>query len=942
MNKTWRLNNFSNGMFYDVGNGKQPPNSLNFCYNLVPDKKLNSLTTRNGYTAGITKPTDIDVLDEYLSFPVTNPSSFDHHIYFGQDVSYNKHIWVYPYFHNSSSATSGWVDVGDTKDLVTAISATVLDGTARTITITGVSTFSLNTTANYYKNWIIALNDSSQTPEFFLVKSYSVSGSGALDTATFTVDTLKKFSTGSDWAIGDVVELYLVRYLHGQNPNAGYNQFKFPSYTSPAGYNSELAIRFSGGASTSQTHKPVWFGYLNKVFFPSDGTYKYTFTGSYADYAKCLKPSTGLLKSFAATDSESGMLILSAADYEFTSATHWGVSGINYSVAQGKIELHEDYEYLWETTSVLDCIYITAGGTGDASNCVTLSNSLSNSYIATPSATPHTLLFQYSYKGDDNPTVVFLKGSTEIGRLRIDKTVGVGGEDFVRTAYLTFTPSAVDESLSFYFLQGTYSPLAVTWINYFPTTNENFGIRGGRTYNLYATFMYDGYQESDPIRLSSTYVTSKRFQLKTILQQKLGALNKRIEAIRLYMSIEDYNSTLNSNTTHNALRYFFREISLIDSTSTWTFNTSTGYFEYTDYFTSVDEDAMKYTWEQRTGRVENSSNSPAFGLAENASGRIFLAQFNHGTQTVTNSIQFTGFNDDGNACEDIFPDDPIYFQSKLTTGRGINITSLLEFNGDLVVFKPNSTVLMNTSDLLEYWRPKLISDGMGCAYDKTALRWIDGIVWADSNNVYYWAGGIPENISLYRFKSYAGASATSEAWIDSNDQTYNISIGTAYFKIYPRTFSAYFQNLLPTDLDGVVTTKDGTVYFSKNDGTNYYFSTSKTDAGTAIVPYFDTGKIYGDGNTFILLDEFRANIYVTGTPSANPTFTVYVDETSVKSKSMTLASGNNFFRLLIPPHKAGRYFNVVMDLPATSQEIFIDSIEMDFNEQHEKGDKRTA
>lgn len=942
--RVYEIKNFK-GVVKDVAFGNQPEGTLNDMNNFVLDKQNGSLVTRNGYTSGLTAPSTLTELNYHLTKPV---GDVNYHIYCGKKVDTNKYIWVKPYYHNSTTAgtdDSGWALLSDNLG-INILDLNTLSGVAKTITINNASTNFTYTTSNYYKNWTVVLTDGSQNSEKYLITAFSV----AANVATLTLDRVYSDLTSANWIIGDIAQMDVIRFGHAVTP--AWNDKFYPSYITPSSYSNDKAIRFSGDATDSQVYKNVWYGLVNRTFFPSDNTNKYTFTESYADYAECKAPLSVLLKSSSTSQSTSNF-IKDQIDYDFIgniSSTKWAAHGN-------------------QTAQIIDvnidgistrALRITSSGDGDSSaNYVDLNTSGINSFV---NGTDYEVTLKLFLQGAFEGSLTYFGGYIASGANNKTqyKLAGNGGEAvnqndalYTYNNFLTITAGA------------NAAPTIRIWTNATQSTSPNAqlhilgisisAVGGGiiknelpinKTYNIYGTYVYDGYQESELMFLDRKYIQEKFSVYNVVLRQNLGTLNKRITGCRIYVGIDDYDTTLNDTSKRLSPAFLIKDISFVDSTSSWSKNSTTGYFEYTLSITKQDIDSVQVTWEQKTNRDVSTATTISCSLYEQSAGRIFAAQWNGNN----NILRYTCINGDGVPCEDIFPSSEADFQTKIVSGAGNVIKELIEYEGNLIVYKEKSRLLLTTSDPHDLWKLKVIDNTAG-AYNQNVAQKISGyIIDADENDVYIWNGGIVRSMFDGVFRKYWQTQVGSGmySWIDPVDKTYNIlpqsispSTGKTYFKIKIGELPTI--QTLTHRADNVVSVKDGSIYFSNSTGASYLFNTSLQDNGSNFDVMFDTGNIVPERNAFINLDEFHIDFILSGTVSVQPTITIYIDGSSFQTYSnVTLTnSGNTYLRRKIKAHQKARSFRLVMSGLKVNNLTSIPYVGIKYSIQEEFGDVRT-
>lgn len=859
------IDNFK-GMVSDAADGKQPKDTCKTIKNMMYDREYGSLVSRFTYNNSIAKPTGVSTLSSWLSFPVTYPSATDHHLWFTEDG-----IYQYNYWHNSSTLTNGWVLVTESKDLSSIASGDVTVNASPTNTIVianADTTWGLSTTNDYYKNWVFQ-GIGGNTATYF-VKSYSFAG----HTATFTLDNVLTIN----WAV--IPDYKLFRYFH--------KDYTFtPSFTYPAGYSTETAMRWSGGGGSTTGLKNLKSGYLNKIFFAGTSGVTHTFTGTYIDQAECSAPSSSILTGSSFTETyASDKIIKLSKDYDFdnTSSTDWtGTTEFGATVGSSTITaLFNDVFGGFTAVEIpINGLLIksTNGAEGSYSaNYVELPSN--GTYLESITSGSSYTLKVKGFSADANGKTAKLKirvsksddtlnyDSGEI-ILKPDNTLDQSGvtSGVISSGEFTFTAGFTGvPKIRMYLVDipfgASYSAI-ITSISLSLTANYTLSLDYGYTYKLWASYVYDKTQESELTYLASDYITGKNSKLAYEINQKLGALSKFVSGIRLYLSKEAGDTTGTTSSTI-APRYLMNTIWIDnDASATWTFDTSAGRYEYASSFSGGDWQNKGLTWEQKTQRTASASTTCSYYLAKQASGRIFLADdYDYADgRLYVNRVRYTGFNGDGAPTPDIFPNIQDVFITTVTVGQSQEIRNIAEFDGDLIILKKSSVVRLNASNPDTFtWTLRLIKNGVGTRSSKAAYKFDKGLFFTDLYSAYLYDGyqvrdvlkGIYRNAYQVAVSSDAVA-ITSIVWYNPINDTIafvpNTAFGANYYEFNTSSWIPVGnENGTGYEIQTLVTTSDGVIHFSPNTVGSTAYKISSQYESPLINIIVDTGY-YGMPNS---------------------------------------------------------------------------------------------
>lgn len=867
-----KYDNFK-GMVADSPDGKQPPETCKEIKNLVYDRETGSLVTRFTYEASLARPTGVSTLDAWLTFPTTYPSTQDNHIWFTEDG-----IFVRPYWHNSATATDDWKLITESVT-VTGGSITVnptVTGTPTNTIVMGnnIGDLGLDGVDNYYKNWVLRYTDDDVVISLWQVTAYSVTA----QIPTFTLEQIIDVDTGVTVTGADLNAngFILYRFFHKDRISRSSSLFT-PAYTTPAGYADETGYRWSGGGGSTTGYKNLKHKYLSKIFF-SGSTKPYTFTGSYIDQAECFAPAAGLLTSSSFTTSDANAnKIENASDYDFNGlTTNWTAAG-NHAAFQGRYPtIGNDRTIVWSSLGVL--VIGSNGADGDFAVNGTNNAILTTSYTAAlTSGTEYTVkirgraIQQYGLQTGSIKARVQLSGGTNHDSPELffvqwsNGTGGLPGIDIASEVQFTFTPAASQDFHLMIMLpnvsKGLSNQVQIDAITVTETSSAVLQIESNKTYKLWASYVYDKTQESEYIYLSSKFVTGKFSKLSYEVNQTFATLNKFVTAIRLYMSQEDGDQT-SSTTTTVAPKYLMATIPIDnDATSTWTFDTAAGRYEYASSFNGIDWINRGRTWEQNTKRTVSNSTTCSYSLAIQASGRIFLSsEYDYyDARVYTNRLRYNGFNYDGVPTPDIFPNINDVFITTVTVGSSQEIRNIVEYEGDVIILKKSSILRLDTSNPNPFtWELLLIKNGVGTRSSNSALKFEKGLIFSDLYSMYLYDGYRVTDVIKGVWRNLYQSIVTTdtigisqEMWYNPVNDTISIAYDTVtsnstwskYYEFNTNTWLPTWARHDPTTISfaNVATTSDGIVHFAPVAvGANAY--KIATAVGTPLVDIsLDTG-----------------------------------------------------------------------------------------------------
>ena len=943
------LNDFK-GLLTDVGYGKAPLNTFSDLKNVRRDIKVGSLVTRGGYgTSSLTAPTNS--ISDALNFPITYPSQQDINIWFG-----NSKVYQRPYFHTNDTVVDDWVYVGESTTLASVPSFMFVGNILQISYGTGFTGSTLKA-ADYYKNWIIEVKTTAGTfvNSYFVTASTWVSTSGGYETYTLNYMTdLNTYLNG----IGTTHIVTIKRYLH-----SNFNTVL--TYTNPHGYSTNVAVRWSGGKGSGSTLQNTWSGYLDKTFFQNTSS-GYSYKGTYIDYAEIKAPVSSLFTSLASesiiTTSGGSVISNQSNDAYFTGTSEtWANGGgtatqsntlTNYTwTTSEKIRIGGVVEFE-EISHTLPALKLSSTGAGvaasDTNTLTTIASPTAGCFLA---STSYTLQFGY-----------ILKRKSDVYTLPTFKIIA---GDIENSFDLTFSDAPLGASVTFLTYGSItahnirmYFTAALTGVDFYLTdinvisslsyVSTGKGLVDNKTYRAYLCAEYDGFQDSELTYLSNIYIKNTGQKITTTFTIPFAELNKRITAYKIYLAIDDKNTTSTITTTNP--KYLVKTI-YISGTSANVFSLTGNNYSLSILLNQDDIDQSVYTWEQKTGRVASTSTTCSYDIARMISGRVFLAQDYDYTdaKTSTNRLRYSGFNGDGVMCPDIFPNIYEYGIIEAVSGSGNNINNLIEFNGNCVILKDNSIVVLNSGDQKELWRFDVVSDVIGGLGKNSSLKIDKGLVFAGQKDIYLWNGGGLNTLAQGIWKSTYGALINTTykdkcfLWFSNIDGHLYIAPNTTS---YPsKIYSFLLPDTMPQEVGYADNFKN---YFKKSDGSvvgvlstgvSYMFSSSNYDrSATDIAITAQTNYIMPDNKSNIVISEIFADVELSSTATAP--FSLYSNDTNgaanlIQTVNITGSTTRRHWRFPIAPHSPVKAISLKLEMATYS---VIQNIGFDYEIQLEGGD----
>lgn len=235
------------GIFTKPGRDHAPLGALEDVRNLEPNVKTGALTLRKGSSAyassfvDVSSVTTLTHIDDFFPMSTEVPSASDIDIVLGQTAGSVKHIFQKPFWNNGAKVNS-FVDFNET----------LSDNLSAGPTFPG-GTFYINDTARaekYFKDWFCFFPATGSGP--YLVTDY-VAGE---------VTVTPQLSTG----IQNADEVVFYRFPLFDVDSTDPIQYSTTSGKSPVCLQQGQAILFSGGQSSSKSHRALWAGYISRTW----------------------------------------------------------------------------------------------------------------------------------------------------------------------------------------------------------------------------------------------------------------------------------------------------------------------------------------------------------------------------------------------------------------------------------------------------------------------------------------------------------------------------------------------------------------------------------------------------------------------------------------------------------------------------------------------------
>jgi hypothetical protein len=328
------------------------------------------------------------------------------------------------------------------------------------------------------------------------------------------------------------------------------------------------------------------------------------------------------------------------------------------------------------------------------------------------------------------------------------------------------------------------------------------------------------------------------------------------------MSQEDGDAT-GTTTTTVAPRFLMATIAVDnDATSTWTFDTTLGRYEYASSFNGADWINRGVTWEQKTQRTASASTTCSYFLAKQASGRTFLANdYDYAdARSYINRVRYTGFNGDGAPTPDIFPNIQDVFITTITAGQSQEIRNIAEYDGDIIVLKKSSILRLDTSNPDPFtWTLNLIKNGVGTRSSKASYKFDKGLFFTDLYSAYLYDGYQVRDVLKGRWRNLYQSLVTSDAIATSHIVWFNpvkdsicimidsvtVGSGKTFYEFNTDTWLPV-QNQQPTTtyaINNLVTTSDGVIHFAPTTVGANAFTFSQTFGTPTVNWTFNTGYL---------------------------------------------------------------------------------------------------
>jgi hypothetical protein len=243
------------------------------------------------------------------------------------EVSSAKRNYMYPYISAGvSTFNSSWVLLDESITETTDADITI--GTTK-ITVKGTIAKGYSITSDYYKYWVIKNSNVATAFKaycFIISSTYSTTDGGTIEFNTLENPTAMSWLADQTFVIS--------RWFHN-NVGIDLTYQTYPSVTTREG-----EFRVSGGKGSGTGDKPIWAGYINRVFFPGNAK-TFTYKGTYVSERSVKAPTSTDMTVTQTLDSISGSLVALETGY-----TYWvGVSVVYDGYQHSPIYAGEN-EYL--------------------------------------------------------------------------------------------------------------------------------------------------------------------------------------------------------------------------------------------------------------------------------------------------------------------------------------------------------------------------------------------------------------------------------------------------------------------------------------------------------------------------------------------------------------------------------------------------------------------
>jgi len=394
--------------------------------------------------------------------------------------------------------------------------------------------------------------------------------------------------------------------------------------------------------------------------------------------------------------------------------------------------------------------------------------------------------------------------------------------------------------------------------------------------------------------------------LQTELRINFPRLDKRARYIHHFSGVA---ATSSGRTTLEYEEIFF--IETFDLTGTgWTYQnsgTAPGYYNRTVELNGDKWASRGVALHTFLGHTEPDRATASFSYADVASGRLFVAKLYDYTASINlnDHFEFSPIASNG-----VFQYSKItgladQTQSVIDAGDPAVIQAIKAWDNRLIILKNTSSFFIDITYDPTLWILNTISKQVGCDAPDSVVVTPFGIIWAKSaDGVYLWRNGDPIELSrnwrtsssiLTGFRSLTTTYASSwQGWYDAYYRSYRLMYtanGTTKTTVYESFLDGqdpdlgglpiWTKHVFANNVGHVLARSDNTVFFSTDAAASYSFSTSATDASTAITPMIDTGDYVLSERHLTRLSKWWLTNEQSGSTAGTLDVTIYVDGNSI-------------------------------------------------------------
>ena len=454
----------------------------------------------------------------------------------------------------------------------------------------------------------------------------------------------------------------------------------------------------------------------------------------------------------------------------------------------------------------------------------------------------------------------------------------------------------------------------------------------------------DDGQRSAPIFGSTRNVDAPAGGITATLKFYMGALNKRIRRVNVFMGyVDDHNAT----TIPWDQLFFVKQYDIVldpDSEfshqATVTSPDAIGY-----HYVAVNLDNTDWDGREANGiggkeesllenlgvDAEFSTSIVSFNYGVFINNRLFVADYyDYGeAKNYQDQIRYSGFNGSGVPMVNVLPDIDHYQQSTIGSNDQSNIRNLVSYQGNLFVIKDNSCYVIAVTADSTGWQLEKIAD-IGTDISKSVVSTPFGVCWyKTSDDIYIWSGGFPKSIAnntiRATFLSIAGyltGGSGAIAWYDPIMRAYMFQYSPSedvyqqfavHFDIPIFGNYAWTKHQIAWIISPTINYQNSLMFVVGGTGggnpQNIWKSavSALDDAGTDIAPYFDTGDYTIDERDIGAVQEFHLALNQDSSATWGNTLDiqVHVDGSAVGSYT-GITKTKNFLKSVLPLTAIGR------------------------------------